>query len=177
MGQRISGPGVGLALPQNLYPSELPNANLDTSSNKVTIPAGAAIPVPAGEYFVGLGMYLLLQYLDPITNTWVTGASGGWEGPTNYVFSDGYNVRVANLLACPIGAVITNAGSGYVQASTTIAVTGGGGSTWAPIVGTQLIARQLVNCRTHEHRHFERTLRSTDTIPGPRLAEGRSNKH
>lgn len=30
-----------------------------------------------------------------------------------------------------------------------------------------------MNCRTHEHRHFERTLRSTDTIPGPRLAEGR----
>lgn len=47
--------------------------------------------------------------------------------------------------------------------------------TW--LVGrwrTQLIARQRVNCRTHEHRHFERTLRSTDTIPGPRLAEGRS---
>lgn len=46
--------------------------------------------------------------------------------------------------------------------------------TW--LVGrwrTQLIARQLVNCRTHEHRHFERTLRSTDTVPGPRLAEGR----
>jgi hypothetical protein len=41
---------------------------------------------------------------------------------------------------------------------------------------TQLIARQLVNCRTHEHRHFERTLRSSDTIPGPRLAEGRSIK-
>lgn len=33
-----------------------------------------------------------------------------------------------------------------------------------------------MNCRTHEHRHFERTLRSTDTIPGPRLAEGRFNK-
>lgn len=30
-----------------------------------------------------------------------------------------------------------------------------------------------MNCRTHEHRHFERTLRSTDPIPGPRLAEGR----
>src|SRR6202167_6690293 len=112
MGQRISGPGVNLALPQNLYPSELLNANLDTSSNRVTLPPGAAIMVPAGEYFVGLGMYLLLQYLDPITNTWFTGASGGWEGPTNYVFSDGYNVRVANLLACPIGAIVTNAGSG-----------------------------------------------------------------
>lgn len=35
-----------------------------------------------------------------------------------------------------------------------------------------------MNCRTHEHRHFERTLRSTDTIPGPRLAEGRfSTRH
>lgn len=33
-----------------------------------------------------------------------------------------------------------------------------------------------MNCRTHEHRHFERTLRSTDTIPGPRLAEGRLSK-
>ena len=30
-----------------------------------------------------------------------------------------------------------------------------------------------MNCRTHEHRHFERILRSTDIIPGPRLAEGR----
>lgn len=49
--------------------------------------------------------------------------------------------------------------------------------TW--LVGrwrTQLIARQLVNCRTHEHRHFERTLRSTELSPGPRLAEGRSIK-
>lgn len=48
--------------------------------------------------------------------------------------------------------------------------------TW--LVGrwrTQLIARQLVNCRTHEHRHFERTLRSSDSVPGPHLAEGRIN--
>lgn len=30
-----------------------------------------------------------------------------------------------------------------------------------------------MNCRTHEHRHFERTLRSPDTVPGPLLAEGR----
>lgn len=37
--------------------------------------------------------------------------------------------------------------------------------TW--LVGrwrTQLIARLLVNCRTHEHRHFERTLRSSDIL-------------
>lgn len=135
---RISGPGVGLPLPQNLYPSELQGAALDTGGSRVTIPAGAALPIPAGEWNVGLGMYLLLQYLDPITNTWVTTASGGWQGPYEKIFSDGYNYRVANLLACPVGAVITNAGSGYVQASTTISVTGGGGSTWAPIIGGQL---------------------------------------
>jgi hypothetical protein len=127
-----------LPLPQNLYPSELGGASLDTSGNKVTIPAGAAIPVPPGEWNVGLGMYLLLQFLDPITNTWVMTASGGWQGTFHKIFSDGYNYRVANLLACPIGAAITNAGGNYVQASTTISVTGGGGSTWAPIVGGQL---------------------------------------
>jgi hypothetical protein len=30
-----------------------------------------------------------------------------------------------------------------------------------------------VNCRTHEHRHFERTLRVSDSVRNPRLAEGR----
>ena len=34
-----------------------------------------------------------------------------------------------------------------------------------------------MNCRTLEHRHFERTLRSSDTVPGPLLAEGRFNFH
>lgn len=138
MVQRISGPGVGLPLPQNLYPSELTNAALDTSGNRVTIPAGGALPIPAGEWNVGLGMYLVLQFLDPITNAWVISASGGWEGPFIKIFSDGYSYRVANMLACPIGAAITNAGSNYVQSSTTISVTGGGGSTWQPIVGGQL---------------------------------------
>ncbi len=140
MVQRISGPGVGLPLPQNLYPSELSGASLDTAGNRVTLAPGDAIPVPPGEWLVGLGMYLVLQYLDPITNTWVTTASGGWEGPIQYVFSDGYNIRVANVLGCPIGAVVTAPGSGYVQASTTISAVSavGGGSTWLPIVGGQL---------------------------------------
>lgn len=139
MVQRISGPGVGLELNQNLYPTELSNAAADFSTNRVTIPAGGSVVVPPGEWFVGLGMYLVLQFLDPITGTWVIGSSGGWESGYVYVFSDGYNVRVANMLACPVGGVITSAGGGgYVQASTTISVTGGGGSTWLPVVGGQL---------------------------------------
>ena len=138
MVQRISGPGVGLPLPQNLYPSELGGASLDTAGNRVTLPPGEAMPVPPGEWLVGLGMYLILQFLDPITNTWVTTSSGGWEGPPIYVFSDGYNIRIANMLGCPTGAVVTAPGGGYVQASTTISVTGGSGTTFQPIIGGQL---------------------------------------
>jgi len=138
MVQRISGPGVGLPLPQNLYPSELGGASIDTAGNRVTLPPGEAMPVPPGEWLVGLGMYLILQFLDPITNTWVTTSSGGWEGPPIYVFSDGYNIRIANMLGCPTGAVVTAPGGGYVQASTTISVTGGSGTTFQPIIGGQL---------------------------------------
>jgi hypothetical protein len=32
-----------------------------------------------------------------------------------------------------------------------------------------------VNCRTHEHRHFERTLRVSDSVRYPHLAEGRED--
>ncbi len=140
MTQRIGGPGLGLPLPQNLYPSELGGASLDTSGNRVCLPPGEAMPVPPGEWLVGLGMYLWLQYLDPVTNTWVTTSSGGWEGPPIYVFSDGYNIRIANMLGCPVGAVITAPGGGYVQSSTTISAVSaaGGGSTWLPIIGGQL---------------------------------------
>lgn len=138
MVQHISGPGVGLPLPQNLYPSELGGASLDFGSNQVTLSAGDSVPVPPGEWLVGLGNYLILQYLDPINGQWETVAGGAWTNGPVYIWSDGYNVRVANMLCCPIGAVVTNAGGSYVQASTTISVTGGGGSTWAPIVGGQL---------------------------------------
>lgn len=140
MVQRIAGPGLGLPFPQSLYPSELTNASLDTAGNRVCLAPGDAMPVPPGEWLVGLGMYLVLQYLDPIANTWVTTASGGWEGPVQYVFSDGYNIRVANVLGCPVGAAIIAPGAGYVQASTTISPVSaaGGGSTWLPIVGGQL---------------------------------------
>ena len=69
MTQRISAPGVGLPLPQNTYPTALQNAPYDLGTNQITLAAGDAINVPAGEWFVGLGMYLVLQFLDPITGT------------------------------------------------------------------------------------------------------------
>jgi hypothetical protein len=148
MVQRIAGPGIGLPLPQNLYPSAQPSAyqfafapgttNQDTGGNRVTLNAGDSFVVPAGEWYVGLGSYLVLEFLDPISNQWTITAAGSWAGGLHWVFSDGYNTRVANVLGCPVAAVVTAAGGTYVQASTTITVTGGGGATYAPIVGGQV---------------------------------------
>ena len=137
MGQYISGPGLGLPLPQNLYPSELQNAPPDTSSNKNTLAPGDTLPIPAGDWFVNMGQYCVLQFLDPITNTWSMGPNAAWQGGHQFVVSDGFNVRVANLTSCVVGAVITTVGTGYVQGTTTIAATPGN-STWLPIVGGQL---------------------------------------
>jgi hypothetical protein len=139
----LSGPGVLLPLPQNLYPSALQNAPYDFSNSRQTLPPGAALQVPAGDLYVGLGMYLVLQYLDPITNAWVTTSSGGWESSVAHVTSDGFNLRIANLTGCVVAASINNAGSGYAQATTTITVTsvalqGNSAPTFLPIVGGAL---------------------------------------
>ena len=136
----LSGPGVGLPLPQNLYPTELYNAPYDISTNQVCLQPGEELPLPAGNWYISKGGYLVIQYLDPLTNSWVFASGTAWNRGVDYVKSDGFNVRLANLTGCPVGAVVTNGGAGtaYVQSSTTISVTGGGGSTWAPIVGGAL---------------------------------------
>lgn len=133
----LSGPGIGLPFPQNLYPSELTNAPPDASSNRIALAPGEALPLAAGDYYLSLGSYLVLQYLDPVTNTWSMGAAAAWTGSIQFVKSDGFTVRIANLTGCPVSASITAYGSGYVQASTTVTAVGST-STWQPIVGGQL---------------------------------------
>lgn len=138
MGQVISAPGIGLALPQYLYPTELQGAPYDMSGNRVALAPGDELPVPAGTWYVNVGMYCSIEFLDPVTGRWSIGSAGGWTGPMMYVKSDGFNVRVANRTGCPIAAGVAAYGSGYVQATTTITQTPGNG-TWLPIVGGQLI--------------------------------------
>lgn len=135
----LSGPGVGLQFAQNLYPSELYNAPYDYPTNCISLAAGDAVPIPRGDWLVSLGSYCVLQYLDPVNGCWEVIATAAWDSGLQYVQSDGFNYRIANMTGCPVGGIINNYGAGgYVQASTTISVTGGGGSTWAPIVGGQL---------------------------------------
>lgn len=134
----LSGPGINLPYPQNLYPSELNNAPPDASSNRIALAPGEALPLAAGDYYLSDGLgYLVIQYLDPVTGTWTIGQAPGWTGSIVFVKSDGFNVRIANLTGCPVSASITAYGSGYVQATTTVTAVGST-STWQPIVGGQL---------------------------------------
>jgi hypothetical protein len=133
MSQIQGGAGLGLKPPQYAYPSELNQAAPDVASAYIGFAAGDALPVPAGQQFIEPGSYMFLQYLDPINGAWrghntARGADGGM------LWSDGVNYRISNLTGCPVAAVVTAGGSGYVQSSTTCAASTGG-SLWQPIVG------------------------------------------
>lgn len=144
MTQLINGPGVGLPYPQNLYPSELYNAPPDANTNRIALAAGDTLPIPAGHWYINTGQYSLIQFLDPVTNLWSMGPNAAWLGGHQFVISDGFNVRVANLLACPLSATVAAYGTGtYVQATTTITATPGN-STWVPIIGGQLGGLSLI---------------------------------
>lgn len=135
MGQRISGPSVGLALPQYLYPSELSplNTPLDVGSNYQTLAPGDSIAIPQGNYYIMLGPYLVLQFQDPVSGVWrVLGPIG--DRQISSVTSDGFNYRISNLTGCACAASVTSAGSGYTQSTVTV-TSSSGGSTWQAIVG------------------------------------------
>ncbi len=134
----LSGPGIGLMLPQALYPNNLLNGSTQPSTNSFTLAPGETLPIPAGRFFIDLGKYGSLQFLDPVTNIWTELRSGDNNGQALQIVSDGFNVRAANLTGCVVAAVVTNGGNGsYVQATTTVTPSAGN-STWQPIVGGAL---------------------------------------
>lgn len=137
MTQGLSGPGLGLPFPQNYYPSQLQNAPQDPSSNRLALAPGDAFVIPAGNFYIETGCYCVLQYLDPVTNVWNMTNTAGWRSGVEFIKSDGFTVRIANLTGCPVSASIVTQGGGYVQASTTITAVGNT-STWLPIVGGAL---------------------------------------
>jgi len=135
MAQLITGPGVGLPIPQFLYPTELANAPYDFGNNFQTLAAGQEIPLPNGRWLIDLGKFSVLEFQDPLNNIWrmspVTGAS---RNGIDYFEGDGFTRRIANRLGCPIGAVVTGGGSGWAQ-STAAITSNTGSSTWQAIVG------------------------------------------
>jgi hypothetical protein len=125
----IRGSGLPLALGKN-------------PTNTVTLAAGQSKVLPAGPLMVHLGQYSFLQYFDPVINP-ASGSNaattGFWKevpAPRNafiFVESDGANYRLANTTGCAVGALITNAGSGYTSAPTV--TPSAGGAQFQAIVG------------------------------------------
>lgn len=142
MPQFLSGPGVGLEYPQNYYPTQLSNAPQDGSSNQLGLAPGDVFVLPAGDWYVSLGFYLVLQFLDPVTNVWQMSSSASYHRGLIHVSSDGFNCRIANLTGCVVSASVVNGGTSYVQATTTITAIGAGFTgavpTLLPIVGGAL---------------------------------------
>jgi hypothetical protein len=139
----LQGPGVGLPIAQNLYPSLLNNAPIDPSSNQIGLSPGESMTIPAGDWYITLGMYLVLEFLDPVTNTWYIASGSAYERGMSFVASDGFTCRIANLTGCIVSASVINGGTGYVQATTTITAIGAFQSgvalpTFLPIVGGAL---------------------------------------
>lgn len=138
MSQGLSGPGVGLPPPQKYYPSQLQNAPQDPSSNRIALAPGDTFVIPAGNWYIELGSYLVLQYQDPVNGQWTAGPGAAWTGGVRFIKSDGFTTRIANLTGCLYSLTPTAYGSSYVQASTQITFTGLSGAAATPIVGGQL---------------------------------------
>lgn len=133
MAQQIGAPGQGLPIGQFTAPSTIYEGPIGIPGNSMALAAGEAVPIPAGNYLVDPGLYSFIQYKDPLTGSWRTLNSN--SRGLRYVVSDGLNMRVANLLGCPVGAIVTDGGDGdWVQSTTTVSPSSGN-STWQAIVG------------------------------------------
>lgn len=140
---RLGGSGIGLSL-SNALGSLVPTpAGVFVApaqgNNAVTLAAGQVLTIPAGVFMAIPGPYSSLQWLDPVSTMWrsINGENGIQP---RLLDSDGSNFRLANLTGCAVGALITNAGTGYSNgvgsAATGLAIApSAGGSTWVPVVG------------------------------------------
>lgn len=117
MALQYGGLGVGPTLrgqPSNMYDLQPCQAKL----------------IPAGTWVGKLGRYTNYQVLDQVTGIWRNIGDGGI---TMRIESDGVNHRLCNQTGGTVGALITNAGTGYT--SDPIVTASSGASVWNPIIG------------------------------------------
>ena len=144
--QNIAGTGQRAPLPGYLYPSELLNAPIDVATNYVVLQPGDAMAIPAqsNQYLLDLGLYLILEFLDPTTGIWRPQFDCAFRSGPQHMQTDGVSKRIANRTGCPISAIVSGGGSGFSQA--TAAITANvGGSTWQPVVGGALSVSSITN--------------------------------
>jgi hypothetical protein len=113
--------------------------------NRISLPSGGTYTLGpgAGVYAVRTDGFTSVQQFDPITATWVK-IGGGSLGPgIDIIYSDGVNYRIANQVGCAVGALLTNAGSGYTSVPTVTA--SAGASIWRAIVGGAVSTTVTIN--------------------------------
>lgn len=123
----------------------------------IALAPGESTLIPPGQWLSQAGVYSDLQYYDNQTQFWRNLAVAADVAPIPIV-SDGTNWRFANSSGCPVGAVVTNAGTagslpvsmytplgvwtgGTFTAQATPAVTctaSAGGSQWNTFIGGAL---------------------------------------
>src|SRR6266550_923163 len=140
MTQYIGGPGINLPVSGPLYPPVLASGAIDpTATWQFDIPTAGNLVIPPGEWIVSTTATVgAIQWYDGnVTGQWINfKAPGAFD---QKIRSDGVNFRVANLSDSAYGGIVSAAGSGYVQATTTITA-GTGNSTWQPVIGGGLTA-------------------------------------
>lgn len=133
MSQQIGAPGQPLPIGQFSNPYGLYSAPVGLPGNTVMLQPGENVVIPPGNYLIDPGLYSFIQFYDPLTTGWRTQNSS--SRGLRQIVSDGFNVRVANLLGCPVGAIVTDGGDGDWVQSTTTVTPSVGNSTWQAIVG------------------------------------------
>src|ERR1043165_1872801 len=118
MGQQIGAPGQYLPIGQFTNPASLQGQQKNIPGNSVSWQPGERMVVPPGSFLLDPGLYSFVQYLDPVTQTWRTFNSA--RRTIQRVTSDGQNISVANLLGCPVAAIVTASDGGYAQSTTTV---------------------------------------------------------
>lgn len=107
-------------------------------SNQFFLPDGGAMIIPPGRWNCYTDGISYPQWFDPAMLVWRplgpgNDGTGGIGSDFIQLDSDGSNYRFANTTSCPVGAILTNKGSGYTSVPTVTASEGG--STWLAFVG------------------------------------------
>lgn len=87
---------------------------LANPSTTLPLSGGQAYVLPSGDYMVVPGKYTFIQWYDPVTTLWRALTTPAQPHPM-LLSSDGNNYRLANLTGTVVGAVVTNAGTGYTN--------------------------------------------------------------
>jgi hypothetical protein len=99
--------------------------------------AASTLTLPRGTWLVhllaGSGAACSIQYKDPVRQEWANIVAPAAE-LYEVLQSDGFNIRVMNVSDAAWGGIVTAAGSGYAQGTTTVTA-GTGNSVWQPLIG------------------------------------------